>query len=80
MVVEHRGRLARLGTRRLDAALVAHGRRIVVIDDGETTDHLVCELIEVLTCVCARLYGRRGGRNTAMRAVSAAQGETGEAA
>jgi len=43
-------------------------------------NHLVCELIEVLTCVCARLYGRRGGRNTAMRAVSAAQGETGEAA
>jgi putative resolvase len=29
----------------------------------------------VLTSVCARLYGRRGARNRAMRAVTAAKNE-----
>ena len=55
-----------------DAALAAQGRRIVVADDGETTDDLVRDMIEVLTSMCARLYGRRGARNRAMRAVTAA--------
>ncbi|EUA17532.1 hypothetical protein I553_10590 [Mycobacterium xenopi 4042] len=31
------------------------------------------DMIEVLTSMCARLYGRRGARNRAMRAVTAAK-------
>jgi putative resolvase len=55
------------GVEHLEAALGAHGRRIVVADPGEATDDLVRDMIEV----CARLYGRRGARNRAMRAVTA---------
>lgn len=73
VVVEHRDRLARFGVEHLDAALAAHGRRIVVADAGETTDDLVRDMIEVLTSMCARLCGRRGARNRAMRAVTAAK-------
>lgn len=73
MVVEHRDRLARFGIEHLEAALAAHGRRIVVADPGETSDDLVRHMIEVLTSMCARLYGRRGARNRAMRAVTAAE-------
>jgi putative resolvase len=69
--VEHRDRLARFGVEHRHAALAAHGRRIVVIDDRESTDDLVRDMIEVLTGRCARLYGRRGARNRAMRAVTA---------
>jgi putative resolvase len=75
IVVEHRDRLARFGVEHLDAALSARGRRIVVADPGETTDDLVRDMIEVLTSMCARLYGRRGARNRAMRAVTAAKQE-----
>ena len=71
IVVEHRDRLARFGMEQLHAALGAHGRRIVVVDEGETTDDLVRDMIEVLTSMCARLYGRRGARNRALRAVTA---------
>lgn len=71
VVVEHRDRLARFGVEHLEAALAAQGRRIVVTDDGETEDDLVRDMIEVLTSMCARLYGRRGARNRAMRAVTA---------
>jgi putative resolvase len=71
IVVEHRDRLARFGLEHLHAGLAAQGCRIVVVDDGETTDDLVRDMIEVLTSMCARLYGRRGARNRALRAVTA---------
>lgn len=71
VVVEYRDRLARFGVEHLEAALSAQGRRIVVADQGETVDDLVRDMIEVLTSMCARLYGRRGARNRAMRAVTA---------
>ena len=80
IVVEHRDRLARFGLEHLEAAWSAQGRRIVVADPGETTDVLVRDMIEALTSMCARLYGRRGARTRAMRALTAAKRESGEAA
>jgi putative resolvase len=80
IVVEHRDRLARFGVEHLEAALAAQGRRIAIADEGETTDDLVRDMVEVLTSMCARLYGRRGARNRAMRAVTAARNAGGEVA
>ncbi|MFF5209328.1 IS607 family transposase [Streptosporangium sp. NPDC000396] len=73
IVVEHRDRLARFGVAYVEAALAAQGRRLVVADPGETTDDLARDMIEVLTSMCARLYGRRGARNRALRALTAAK-------
>lgn len=80
IVVEHRDRLARCGVEHLEAALAATGRRIVVVEQSETTDDLVRDMVEVLTWMCARLYGRRGARNRAMRAVTATQRDLAEVA
>jgi len=71
IVVEHADRLARFGVEYVQAALAACGRRLVVTDPGEATDDLVRDTVEVLTSMCARLYGRRGARNRALRAVTA---------
>ena len=79
IVVEHRDRLARLGVGHLEAALSAQGRRVLVADPGETSDDLVRDMIEVLTSMCASLDGRRGARNRAMRALTAAKRDPGEA-
>lgn len=73
VVVEHRDRLARFGVEYLEAALAAHGRRVVIADPGESTEDLVGDVIDVLTSMCARMYGRRGARNRAMRAATAAK-------
>jgi putative resolvase len=73
IMVEHRDRLACFGVEHLEAALSAQGRRLVVVDPGETDDDLLRDMIEVLTSFCARLYGRRGARNRAMRAVTCAK-------
>jgi len=72
VVVEHRDRLARMNTELVEAALAAHGRRLVVIDDGEVTDDLVRDMVEVLTSFCARLYGRRSAKNRAEKALRCA--------
>jgi putative resolvase len=73
VVVEHRDRLGRMNTELVEAALSAHGRRLVVLDGGEVTDDLVRDMVEVLTSFCARLYGRRSARNRAIKAVGCAQ-------
>ena len=73
IVVEHRDRLARFGVEHLQAALSAHGRHVFVVDEGEVDDDLVRDMTEVLTSFCARLYGRRGARNRALRAITAAK-------
>jgi putative resolvase len=39
----------------------------------------VRDMIEVLTSFCARLYGRRGARNRALRAVTCAKQPPGHA-
>jgi putative resolvase len=79
IVVEHRDRLARFGVEHLEAALSAQGRRLVVVDPSETTDDLVRDMVDVLTSFCARLYGRRGARNRALRAVTCARNQPGRA-
>ena len=77
VVVEHRDRLGRMNTELVEAALSAHGRRLVVLDDSEVTDDLVRDMVEVLTSFCARLYGRRSARNRALKALGCAQQDIG---
>lgn len=73
VVVEHRDRLGRMNTELVEAALSAHGRRLVVLDDTEVDDDLVLDMVEVLTSFCARLYGKRSARNRAEKALRCAQ-------
>ncbi len=71
IIVEHRDRLARFGFEYIEAALMAQGRRIMVMEPGEVKDDLVQDMIEVLTSFCARLYGRRTAKNRVKRAMEA---------
>jgi predicted site-specific integrase-resolvase len=57
----------------VEAALSAQGRRLLVVDPAEVDDDLVRDVTEILTSLCARLYGRRAA-NRAARAVEAITG------
>lgn len=72
VVVEHRDRLGRMNTELVEAALSAHGRRLVVLDHAEVEDGLVRDMTEILTSFCARLYGQRSARNRAEKALRCA--------
>jgi predicted site-specific integrase-resolvase len=74
IVVEHRDRFARFGAEYVEAALTAQGRRLLVVDPAEVDDDLVRDVTEILTSLCARLYGRRAAASRAGRAVAAATG------
>ena len=69
---EHRDRLARFGVEYIEAALQAQGRSLVVAEAGEQKLDLVQDFIDVVTSMCARIYGRRAASNRAKKALAAA--------
>ena len=71
-MVEHRDRLPRSGSEYIEATLTAMGRSVVVVDPAEVNDDLAQDVIDVLTSMCARLYGRRSARHRAEKALQAA--------
>ncbi|WP_371784450.1 IS607 family transposase [Streptosporangium subroseum] len=73
VVVEHKDRLGRMNVELIEAALAAHGRRLVVLEDRDVEEDLVGDMVEVLTSFCARLYGRRSAAHRARKALEAAE-------
>ena len=76
ILVERRDRLARFGVGMVQAMLEARSGGLLVIEDNEVynevDDDLVRDMTEILTCFCARLYGRRSAANRARQAISSA--------
>jgi predicted site-specific integrase-resolvase len=72
IVVEHRDRFARFGAEYVEATLSAQGRRLLVVDPAQVDDDLVRDVTQILTSLCARLYGRRAAARRAGRAIDAA--------
>ncbi|MEO3922360.1 IS607 family transposase [Micromonosporaceae bacterium B7E4] len=72
IVVEHRDRFARFGAEHAEAALTAHGRRLLVVDPAGVDDDPVRSVTEVLTSLHSRLYGRRAATDRVRRAIEAA--------
>jgi len=72
IVVEHRDRLGRMNTELIESALNATGRKLLVVDNTELNDDLVEDMVAILTSFCARLYGKRGAKNRALKAAAAA--------
>jgi predicted site-specific integrase-resolvase len=52
-------------------ALAAQGRTLLVVDPGEGDEDLVGDVTEILTSLCARLYGRRSAADRASKAIAA---------
>ena len=72
LVVEHRDRLARFGFEMVEACVRGSGGEVAVIDPDEVEDDLVRDVTEVLTSMCAWLYGKRSAARRAQRALEAA--------
>ncbi len=58
ILVELRDRLCRFEANYVEAALGAQSGQLVVVDSAEIDDDLVRDVTELLTSLCARLYGR----------------------
>jgi predicted site-specific integrase-resolvase len=82
IVVEHGDRFCLFDPEYVQAALAGQGRELVVVDAAEVDDDLVRDITEIVTSMCARLYGERAAaENRAKCAVAAvADGGVREAA
>jgi putative resolvase len=72
IVVEHRDRLTRFSSEMICASLEATGRQLIIVNQSEFKDDLVQDFVDVVTCMCARIYGRRSSKNRAEKALKAA--------
>ena len=73
IVVEHLDRLAKFGVEYIEASLSAQGRVLVVVNEGEQKLDIVQDFVDVVTSMCARIYGRRAAGNRAKAALAAAE-------
>lgn len=63
IIVEHRDRLARFGVEYIEALLHTAGRRLEVVNGAEHRTDLVQDFVDVVTSMCAKIYGNRGAKN-----------------
>ena len=73
IISEHKDRLTRFGYDYLETALRATGRKILILNEEECKDDLEQDMLNVLTSLCGRLYGRRSARLRARRAMKAVE-------
>lgn len=76
IVVEHRDRLVRFGFEMIEATMLSRGGKLLVVDETELTDDLVRDMTDLLTSLCARLYGKRSAKARAQRALEAVNANT----
>ena len=79
ILVEHRDRLARFGVEYVEAALMSQGRSIMVADETEEMSDIWQDFMDVVTSMCARIYGRRGARHRAKKALERVRDPEGQA-
>lgn len=73
IVVEHRDRLGRFGVEYIEAALSASGRNLIVLNPTEQKLDIVQDFVDVVTSMCARIYGARSSKTKAKAALAAVQ-------
>jgi predicted site-specific integrase-resolvase len=71
IIIEHKDRLARFGVDYIESALNSRGCELIVVDDSEMKDDLVQDMVDLLTSLCARFYGKRSAKNRAKKAMEA---------
>lgn len=73
IICEHKDRLTRFGFEYIRSALKAQERNIIIMNETESDMDLVQDFVDVVTSMCARIYGKRSAKNRAKRAIAAAE-------
>ena len=68
------GLLARFGVGMVETMLQARGGTLIVIENKDVPGDLVRDMTGILTCFCARLYGKRSAADRARRAMESVSG------
>ena len=70
ILVEHKDRLGRHNVQPLISALEATNRKITIVNNTETEDDLVTDVLSILTSYAAKIHGQRSAKNRARKALA----------
>jgi putative resolvase len=71
IIVENKDRLTRFGFRYLEYVIKTMNGNIIVINNIDKDVDLVKDLVDIITCFCAKIYGRRSNKAKARKMVEA---------
>lgn len=75
IVVEHKDRLTRFGFGHIESALKATDSEILTANESDLEDDIVQDFIDVVTSMCARIYGKRSAQNKARKIIEEVKNE-----
>jgi predicted site-specific integrase-resolvase len=75
IIVENKDRLTRFGYEYLNKYIASYNARIEITNDKEIEDDIVKDLIDIVTCFCAKLYGKRSSNKKTKEVVNKCLGE-----
>ena len=59
----------------LEAVLPASNRKIIVINETDYKEDIVQDFVDLITSMCALIYGKRGAKNRAAKALKAIESD-----
>ncbi len=71
IIVEHKDRLSRFGFNIIETLFKSNNREIIVTNNSDLKEDLVQDFIDIVTSMCAKIYGKRGAKNRANKALKA---------
>ena len=74
IIVEHKDRLTRFGFNYIAMLLATDGRSIEVMNESDTKDELVDDLVSVITSMAARIYGRKNSKRAVEKIKACVEG------
>lgn len=75
IIVEHKDRLSRFGFNMFHVLFKSNNRQIIVVNDCDLKEDLVQDFIDVVTSMCAKIYGKRGAKNRAKKVIEGCNNE-----
>lgn len=70
IIIENKDRLTRFGYEYLNKYATSHNATIEITNQKEIEEDIVKDLIDIVTCFCAKLYGRRSNKTKTKKAVN----------
>lgn len=70
LVIENINILTRFGYKYLELFCISHGTKLEITNNTTNKEDLVKDLIDIVTCFCAKLYGKRSNKTKTKQEVT----------
>lgn len=75
IVIENKDRLTRFGFEYLNKYVTSYNATIEITNRKEIEEDIIKDLVDIVTCFCAKIYGKRSNRTRTKKAVDRCLGD-----